>query len=88
MDCSPLGSSAIGFSRQEHWTGLPFPSPGDLSDPGIEPAFPAGGFFTADPTGKPDYYGYTSTFLVPVIMWACHNYTLPGGAVIKTLPAN
>ena len=26
-----------GFSRQEYWSGLPFPSPGDLSDPGIEP---------------------------------------------------
>ena len=28
------------FSRQEHWSGLPFPSPGDLSDPGIEPRSP------------------------------------------------
>ena len=28
---------SIGFSRQEYWSGLPFPSPGDLSDPGIEP---------------------------------------------------
>ena len=32
---------SIGFSRQEHWSGLPFPSPGDLSDPGIEPGSPA-----------------------------------------------
>ena len=30
-----------GFSRQEYWRGLPFPSPGDLPDPGIEPTFPA-----------------------------------------------
>ena len=29
------------FSRQEHWSGLPFPSPGDLPDPGIEPRSPA-----------------------------------------------
>ena len=29
------------FSRQEYWIGLPFPSPGDLPDPGIEPRFPA-----------------------------------------------
>jgi len=45
----------MGFSRQEYWTGLPFPSPGDLPDPGIKPKSPelAGGFFTADPTGKP-----------------------------------
>ena len=28
---------SMGFSRQEHWGGLPFPSPGDLPDPGIEP---------------------------------------------------
>jgi len=27
----------MGFSRQEYWSGLPFPSPGDLPDPGIEP---------------------------------------------------
>ena len=36
MDCSPPGSS-MGFPRQEYWSGLPFPSPGDLLDPGIEP---------------------------------------------------
>jgi len=44
------------FSRQEHWSGLPFPPLGDLSsDPGIEPATPAlaGGFFTTEPPGKP-----------------------------------
>ena len=34
-------SLSIGFSRQEYWSGLPFPSPGDLSDPGIKPRFPA-----------------------------------------------
>ena len=31
----------MGFSRQEYWHGLPFPSPGDLPDPGIEPGSPA-----------------------------------------------
>ena len=37
--------------RQEYWSGLPFPSPGDLPDPGIEPTSPAlvGGFFTTEP---------------------------------------
>ena len=35
---SPL---SMGFSRQEHWSGLPFPSPGDLPDSGIEPQSPA-----------------------------------------------
>ena len=46
---------SMGFSRQEYWSGLPFPSPGDLSSPGIEPTSPA---FQADslppePPGKP-----------------------------------
>ena len=42
---------SMGFSRQEYWSGLPFPSPGDLPDPGIEPESPAlaGRFFTAEP---------------------------------------
>ena len=39
MHCSPPGSF-VGFSRQEYWSGLPFPSPGDLPDPGIEPRSP------------------------------------------------
>ena len=32
---------SMGFSRQEYWSGLPFPSPGDLPDPGMEPRSPA-----------------------------------------------
>ena len=32
---------SMGFSRQEYWNGLPFPFPGDLPDPGIEPGSPA-----------------------------------------------
>ena len=36
MDCNPPGSSVHGFPRQEYWSGLPFPSPEDLPDPGIE----------------------------------------------------
>ena len=34
-------SMSMGFSRQEYWSGLPFPSPGDLPEPGIEPESPA-----------------------------------------------
>ena len=53
MDCSPPGS--MGFSRQEHWGGLPWPPPGDLPNPGIEPTSLmspalAGGFFTTGAT--------------------------------------
>ena len=48
----------MGFSRQESWSGQPFPSRGDLLDPGIEPTSLislalAGGFFTTEPPGKP-----------------------------------
>ena len=43
---------SMGFSRQEYWSGLPCPPPGDLSNPGIEPISPAlaGGFFTTSAT--------------------------------------
>ena len=41
MDCSPLGSSLHGISRQEYWSGWPGPTPGGLPDPGIKPASPA-----------------------------------------------
>ena len=49
---------SMGFSRQEYWSRLPFPSPGDLSDPGIKAVFPAlaGGFFTTEPPGKPAHF--------------------------------
>ena len=40
MDCSTPGSSVCGILRQEYWSGLPFPSPGDLPNPGIEPRSP------------------------------------------------
>ena len=46
---------SMGFFRQEYWRGWPFPSPGDLPDPGTEPTSPvsAGRLFTAEPPGKP-----------------------------------
>ena len=58
MDCSLPGSCPWNFPRQEYWSGLPFPSPGDLPDPLIETttlASPAlsGIFFTTVPLGKP-----------------------------------
>ena len=40
MDCNQVPPS-MGFSRQEYWSGLPFPSPEDLPDPGIEPRSPS-----------------------------------------------
>ena len=46
---------SMGFSRQEYWSGLPFPSPGDLPDPGIKPRSPAlqADALTSEPPGKP-----------------------------------
>ena len=45
----------MGFPSQEYWSGLPFPSPEDIPDPGIEPVSPtlADGFFTTEPPWKP-----------------------------------
>ena len=45
---------SMGFLRQEYWSGLPFPSPGDLPNPGIEHMSPAltGEFFTTELLGK------------------------------------
>ena len=61
--CDPMGYSpqaplSMGFSRQEYWSGLSFPPPGDLPDPGIKLVSPvspavAGVFFTAEPPEKP-----------------------------------
>ena len=52
---------SMGFPRQEYWSGVPFPPPGDLPKPGIKPsslACPASaaGFFTTAPPGKPKYF--------------------------------
>ena len=46
---------SMGFPRQEYLSGLPFPPPGYVPNPVIQPASPtlAGGFFTAEPPGKP-----------------------------------
>ena len=55
MDCSQQAPLSMRLYRQEYWSGLPFPSPGDRSDPGIKPGSPV---FQADsllsePPGKP-----------------------------------
>ena len=53
VDSSPQAPLSMGFSRQEYWGGVPCPPPGDLLNPGIEPASPVspalpGVFFNAD----------------------------------------
>ena len=58
MDLACKAPLSVGFSRQEHWSGLKFPPAGALPNPGIKfmsPAAPAlaDGFFTTEPLGKP-----------------------------------
>ena len=72
---------SMRFSRQENWSELPLPSPGDLPDPGIKPESPplAGGFFTTELPEKPRLqYRVNLTF----------KKFFPGGLVVKNLPAN
>jgi len=54
------------FSRPEYWSGLPFPSPGDLPNPGIEPRSPALGVdsLPAQPQGEPKNTGVSSPSLL------------------------
>ena len=57
---------SLGFSRQEYWSGLPFPSPGDLPNPGIEPGSPAlqADSLLSEPPGKPNNISLNFTFLL------------------------
>ena len=71
----------MGFSRQEYWTGLPFPSPRDLPDPGIEPRSPAlqAEALPSEPPGKPlskFSIAYIVIFIEPwhVFMHVCLMY--------------
>ena len=63
---------SMGFSRQEYWSWLPFPSPGDLPDPGIELRCPAlqADTLTSKPPGKPKFYKATlSTIFGSILVW-------------------
>ena len=58
---APQAPQSMGFFRQEYWSGLPFPSPGDLPIPGIQHvSCTAGRFFTTEPSGKPQAILYLS----------------------------
>ena len=64
----------MGFSRQEYWSGLPFPTPGDLPDPGIKlvslasPTI-AGGFFTTEPSVNICLTAYVYVFAIVCKCW-------------------
>ena len=57
MDCSHQAPLFREFSRQEYWSGLPFPPPGDVPNPGIEPGSSAlaGKFSTTESSEKSEY---------------------------------
>ena len=68
----------MGFSRQEYWSGLPLPSPGDLPDPGIEPRSPAlqADALTSEPPGKPTKVHLVKAMVFPVVIYGCESWTI------------
>ena len=89
MGCSPPSSSVRGILRQEHWRGLPFPSPADLPDPETEPASSAlaDRFFTAEPLGSP-WSGYQLQCLMTPTRWDSISASLEKGLSLTPEPAN
>ena len=92
---------SIGFTRQEYWSGLPCPPPGDLPDPGIKPMYSvvpalAGEFFTTELPGKPIYiyigfyigYIYQFSSVAQLCLTLCDpmNRSTPGLPVHHQLP--
>ena len=69
---------SLGLSRQEYWSGLPFPLPWDLPNPGIEPAslvspVLAGGFSTTESPGKPQMYSIRRILFPPLSLSTYYN---------------
>ena len=60
---------SMGFPRQEYWSGLPFPSPGDLPDPGIEPGSPIlqADSLLCEPPGKPMFIYFIAYLFIFLI---------------------
>ena len=79
---------SMGFSRQEYWSGLPFPSPGHLSDPGIEPRSPAlqADALTSEPPGKPEGKESEVAQSCPTLCDPM-DYSLPGSSLHGILQA-
>ena len=77
---------SVGFSRQEYWSGLPFPSPGDLPNPGIEPRSPAllADALPSEPPGE--VRGYEDAFKVgKVQFWTFSRISVPSPRVPQPL---
>ena len=77
----------MGFSQQEYWSGLPFPSPGDLPDPGIEPTSPAlvSRFFSTEPLGKAKWTDRWALFS-KLISWSPERHTYHGPHTLTHIP--
>ena len=93
MDGVPPGSSVHGFSRQEYWSGLPFPTPGVLPNPGIRPVSLvspalAGRFLSLAPPGK-SFSRKVKVLVAQLNPTLCDpmDYSPPGSFVLGFLPA-
>ena len=82
----------MGFSRQEYWSGLPFPSPEDLPDPGIEPRSPAlqADALLSEPPGKSQFTWIVTVLLAMRVMlmnqqYIVHKMSLRGSLVAQTV---
>ena len=91
MDCTYQAPLSLGFSRQEYWSRLPFPSPGDLPYPGIEPGSPAlqTESLLSELPGKPlrtcCYCYYCSVLKSCPTLCNCMNCHMPGFPVLPYL---
>ena len=86
---------SIGFPRQKYWSGLPFPSPGNLPHPGIKPNSPAltGEFFTTEPLVKPKRGITWSKSRFTILSWCketdglCQLCVIPGIVETRNWPS-
>ena len=76
---------SMGFSRQEYWSGLPFPSPGDLPKPGIEPESPTlqADTLSSEPPGKPSFklnchYVISTHCIISIFLYLLTNFMFVG----------
>ena len=88
MDCSPPGSSVHEIFQARIWNGLPFPTPGNLPDPGIKPTSfmslaLAGGFFTTNTTWEASFLfvGGLQNFQRNSIFWNGRTTDVPTGSL-------
>ena len=79
---------SMGFSRQEYWSGLPFPSPRDLPNPGIKPRSPEfqADALTSEPPGKPQYNTYSNAQILYEMSSSINRDICLSSSNIETMP--